>query len=98
MIEDITSINTQDFLLTSIKRDSQTPNAEFIKWIKEGVNEINSKLINSEEELRKFAIGETQNLHQLMITLDKSKLNFELFMQVRNKMIEGYKEILRMQV
>ncbi|MCU7919004.1 MAG: flagellar hook-basal body complex protein FliE [Candidatus Thiodiazotropha sp. (ex Dulcina madagascariensis)] len=98
MIEDITSINTQDLLTTSIKRDNQTPNAEFIKWIKEGVNEINSKLINSEEELRKFAIGETQNLHQLMITLEKSKLNFELFMQVRNKMIEGYKEILRMQV
>lgn len=98
MIEEITSINAQDIFLTSIKQGAQKPDDAFLKWIKEGVSEVNSKLIDSEEEFRKFAIGETQNLHQLLITLDKSKLNFELFMQVRNKMIEGYKEVLRMQV
>jgi hypothetical protein len=45
-----------------------------------------------------LATGEVDNLHQVMLKLDEAKLSFQLMVQVRNKLLEAYQDILRMQV
>ena len=47
---------------------------------------------------RKFATGESENLHELMIMLEEAKLALDLTVEVRNKAIEAYQELTRMQV
>lgn len=70
----------------------------FQTWLEREMSELNTQLIDSDKALRKLAIGETNNIHQVMMTLEKAKLSFQLMMQVRNKALEAYQEVMRMQL
>lgn len=71
---------------------------DFASWLKQEVAEVNNQIIESDNQLRQLAIGEADNLHQVMISLEKAKTMFELTVQVRNKLLEGYQDIMRMQI
>jgi flagellar hook-basal body complex protein FliE len=45
-----------------------------------------------------LATGESGNLHHVLLELEKAKLAFQLTVQVRNKILEGYQDIMRMQI
>ena len=42
--------------------------------------------------------GEVEDVHTAMIAMQKADLSFQLLMQVRNKLVEAYREVMRMQV
>lgn len=71
---------------------------DFGQWLDRQVGELNQQLQSSDQLVRQLAAGEFNNLHQVMMDLEKAKLNFELVMQVRNKMLEAYREVIRMQI
>jgi flagellar hook-basal body complex protein FliE len=52
----------------------------------------------ADRELQALATGQTQNLHQTMIALEEAKLSFQLLVQVRNRVLEAYQDVMRMQV
>ena len=60
--------------------------------------DLNTQLQNADQLVRQLAAGETNNLHHVMIELEKAKLNFELVMQIRNKALEAYQDVMRMQL
>lgn len=66
--------------------------------VQAGLESVNGQLISSEVDLQRLATGEAQNLHQVMIRLEESRLSFQLLMQVRNRVLEAYQEVMRMQV
>ncbi|MFZ5925991.1 MAG: flagellar hook-basal body complex protein FliE [Acidobacteriota bacterium] len=53
---------------------------------------------NAEAEIGRFLRGEGVDLHQVALAQQQAQLGFELFLQVRNKAIQAYQEIMRMQV
>ncbi|EUJ10320.1 flagellar hook-basal body complex protein FliE [Methylophilaceae bacterium 11] len=59
---------------------------------------VNSKQISSEHLLQDLAVGKTDNIHHVMLALEDAKLSLHLLIQVRNKLLEGYQDILRMQI
>jgi flagellar hook-basal body complex protein FliE len=52
----------------------------------------------AEEKQRQLITGEVEDLHEVMIAMEKASLAFSLTQQVRNKVIEAYQEVMRMQV
>jgi len=70
----------------------------FGDYLVEQVQELNAKAIEADLLTEKVISGETENLHQLISSIEKTKKSFELAVQVRNKLLEGYQEIMRMQV
>jgi flagellar hook-basal body complex protein FliE len=52
----------------------------------------------SNHEIQKLMTGESQDLHATLIAVQKADLSFQLMMQVRNKIVQAYQEIMRMQV
>lgn len=78
----------------------QTPSSSsnFAGQLMAEMSELNDQLHQAELNVQQLASGEQDNLHQIMLSLEKAKLSFELAMQVRNKLLEGYQEIMRMQV
>jgi flagellar hook-basal body complex protein FliE len=62
------------------------------------LQKVNDKQINSEHLLQDLASGKTDNIHHVMLSLGDAKLSLQLLVQVRNKLLEGYQDILRMQV
>lgn len=71
---------------------------EFAPWLTRELTQVNQQLINADTQLQRLATGEVENLHQVMISLEKAKLSFELILQVRNRLLEAYQDILRMQI
>jgi flagellar hook-basal body complex protein FliE len=49
-------------------------------------------------EVARLAAGKTDNVHQAMLALGKSEIQFNYMMEVRNRLVEAYKEINRMSV
>jgi flagellar hook-basal body complex protein FliE len=72
----------------------------------EGFADAMEKAINGVDELQKeanrsiqaLADGSVQDIHQTMIAMEKASVSFSLVMEVRNKVVEAYQEIMRMQV
>jgi flagellar hook-basal body complex protein FliE len=83
--------------LKAVDQVQQMPD-NFGNLIANGISQVNDKLIASQSDLQKVATGETGNLHQVMMRLEESKLSFQLMMQIRNKLLEAYQEVLKMQV
>ena len=62
------------------------------------INYTNAALSNAENEEIKFALGETENTHDLTIALQKASTALQYTVAVRDKLLEAYKEIMNMQI
>ena len=52
----------------------------------------------SQEAVRQVMAGESDNLHQTMIAMQEAGVAFNLMLEVRNKLVEGYQELMRLRV
>jgi flagellar hook-basal body complex protein FliE len=59
---------------------------------------VNGNLLALQTHLQELAVGKVTNLHQIMIGMEESRLSFQLFLQVRNRVLEAYQDILKMPV
>lgn len=74
------------------------PVNDFGHWFQSQLNQVNGQLLQVDQEMQTVALGGTQNLHQFMIHMEEAKLSFQLLVQVRNRLLESYQEVMRMQV
>lgn len=58
----------------------------------------NSQQIESDDAITKLATGETDNIHDVVLSAAKADLTFRLVLEIRNRLTEAYQEIMRMQV
>lgn len=75
-----------------------TSGPTFGQMVTQGINAVDAQLKVGEAGLQRLATGEVQNLHQLMTQLEESRLSFQLMMQVRNRLLEAYQDVMKMQV
>ncbi len=52
----------------------------------------------ADENVEAFIAGEQENVHEVMISMNEAKMHFQLMTEVRNRMLETYQELMRMQV
>jgi flagellar hook-basal body complex protein FliE len=76
---------------------SQPAGTSFGKLLNEAIQQVNDVEKTSQGELQKY-LGNEADLHSVMIALEKADLSFQLMMQVRNKIVQAYQEIMRSQV
>ncbi len=70
----------------------------FASVLKRAVDEVNTKQQQSERALADVATGQVKDLHQAAIAIGKAENSMKLMLEVRNKAISAYKEILRTQI
>jgi flagellar hook-basal body complex protein FliE len=70
----------------------------FIDTLKEKLNEVNDKQIEAENVTEQFVKGEGSDIHEVMLATEEAKMSLELAVQIRNKIVEAYQEITRMQM
>lgn len=77
---------------------SQDTAASFAETLQQAFDKINEMQQRSAELARQFAAGETDDLVQVVTAAEEASVALQLAVQVRNKVIEAYQEIMRMQV
>ena len=60
------------------------------------VKQVDLQIKEADQKAVDFATGKNYDLHEIMIASEKADLSFKLLMQVRNKLLEAYQEIIRM--
>lgn len=71
---------------------------KFAEALKSSISEVNQAQVAADRAAEQVAAGETKDLHGTMIKLEEADISLRLMVQVRNKAVEAYQEIMRMQV
>jgi flagellar hook-basal body complex protein FliE len=61
------------------------------------VNSVDAKSKASEQAAQDLMLGKSDNIHQAMISMQEASISFDLLVQVRNKLVDSFKELSRMQ-
>ena len=70
----------------------------FLNSAIDNIKTTNAYLSNAEEEQIKFAMGETENFHDLTIALQKASTALQYTVAVRDRLLDAYKELMQMQI
>lgn len=83
-----------------ISRIAETPNSDtsFSAFLQKSVSDVNHLLNAADQKQTEVAVGKVENLHEAMIAVEKADTAMKFLVQVRNKAIDAYHEIMRMQV
>lgn len=70
----------------------------FADLVKEGFDKLEQLEAEADEQVRKLISGEPVELHRVVLAGEEAGLAFELLTSVRNKLVDAYQEVMRMQV
>jgi flagellar hook-basal body complex protein FliE len=99
-ITPITPAGIQPVRLPEISTASTGGNsgASFQNVLNDAIQRVESYRQTADTAVQRFLTGEDQELHKVAIATQQAELSFELFLQVKNKVVQAYQEIMRMQV
>ncbi len=83
---------------SKIINKAENNNSTFSNYLKSALDEVNSLQINADNYKKMLATGEVNNLHEVMIASEKADVALQFTLNVRNKIMDAYKEIMRMQI
>jgi flagellar hook-basal body complex protein FliE len=77
------------------KEESKT---SFSDLLQNFIKDVNNDLINAKNIELDLSLGKIQNIQDAMYQIEKADISFRLLTEIRNKALESYQEIMRMQV
>lgn len=81
-----------------VSPDSLKSESSFEKSLQDAMTKVNDLQIKADKAAQDLATGRSDNIADVMIAAEKADIALRLMMQMRNKMIEGYQEVMKMQV
>ena len=78
--------------------NGSSPEKSFGEMLGSSIEKVNDMQLQADRGAKELAAGRNKNIHETMLMMEKADMSFRLMMQVRNKMIDAYREIMRMQV
>ena len=97
----IDEIRRQLLDITPGVKSSSEPSEDgksFSDVLGEAVEQVNQEQVDAENKVKDFVAGNGPSLHETLISLEKADVSFKMMMQVRNKLLDAYSEIMRTQV
>jgi len=74
------------------------PKENFAAQLQNAIQEVEGLQVRRDEMVEDMVSGKTTEVHDVMIAAKESQLAFELLMEIRNKLLESYQELMRMPV
>jgi flagellar hook-basal body complex protein FliE len=71
---------------------------DFQSFLVESLNKVDALSKDAQQAIEQLATGQTQNVAEVFTTVQKADVAFDLLMEIRNKLVESYQELKRMQV
>ncbi len=89
---------TSDKSLGLFNRGISHQNISFKNYLVDAIHKVNDLEQNANEYSIKLASGELDNIHEAMIASQKAEIASQFMIEIRNKVLDAYKEIMRMQI
>ena len=80
-------------------QEGSAANVDFAQVLQNSIAQVNQTQQQAETMAANFAAGDNSaNLHEVMLSLQKANLSFQEMVQVRNKLVTAYHDVMNMQV
>jgi len=80
------------------KQPTDVKQSGFLDYLNSALGEVNSLQAAADDSARKLALGDESYLHNTIIAFEKAYLALQLTVEVRNRVVEAYQEIMRIQL
>lgn len=84
--------------LGKVSSGEEAGSRTFGDFLMESIGNVNKLQVDADTAVQKLASGESQNLHETLLAVEKADIAFKTMNQIRTKVIDAYKEIMRMQL
>lgn len=74
-------------------RDKNVPS--FSSVLQNLFQDVNSMQNTAQQSVQKLATGEVKDIHQVMIAMNEADITFKLMMEIRNKLVSAYKQLMK---
>lgn len=81
-----------------VQENTNNKSESFMDVLMGAIGDVNTLQKNAESSAEKLALGDESYLHNTMIAYEKANLALQLTIEVRNKIVEAYQEIMRIQM
>ena len=81
---------------TQINKGNGNNGSSFKDTLAEFVTNVDKQLKESGRMTQDFAMGKNNNIHEVMIASEKAGISLRFLMKIRNKLLDAYQEIMRM--
>ncbi len=82
----------------TVGKDQATAGIDFKEVLNESLRNLNETELNAQEMDRLLAIGEIDNLHDVMVASQQAEIALNLALEIKTQVIDAYKEIMRLQL
>ena len=80
-----------------IGQAEEAPESNFKDMLAESINKVNGLMNESDKAIEDLVTGKSANMHHTLIALQKADVSFRMLLEVRNKVMNAYSEVMRMQ-
>jgi len=70
----------------------------FRETLEEAIQRVNDLQLQADQAIQELTTGESKDVAQTMIAVQKASLSFQLMTQIRNKIVQAYEEVMRMPI
>ena len=84
--------------ITGAGERSPASSGTFSKIVQGFINDPNTQQVQADNSVELLATGQSDSIHATMLALTTADLSLRVFMEVRNKVIDAYQEVMRMQL
>ncbi|MDP4143296.1 MAG: flagellar hook-basal body complex protein FliE [Bacillota bacterium] len=82
----------------NVNDSTNSTGTDFLSTLKSKLDAVNDQQLNAEDQTQQFIKGDGPDIHQVMIATEEAKMSLELAVQMRNKLVDAYQELNRMQL
>ncbi|MCZ0872192.1 flagellar hook-basal body complex protein FliE [Peribacillus sp. AS_2] len=97
----LSAVNHANHVLKKEQNNTNTPyeaQRDFASVLKESMNKVNETQVTSDDLTTTLVNGEDVELHSVMIASQKASVTMQATLEVRNKVVEAYQEMMRMSI
>jgi flagellar hook-basal body complex protein FliE len=92
------ALPVQPFEAEAAAPGAQVSGSSFVEAMQREVGDLSATMGAAESGMRALAAGKPVELHELMIGLERARMSVQVFVQVRNRLVEAWQDLNRMQV
>jgi len=85
-------------MMPKLSFEQQKPQSGFADMLTQAIDQTNTAQLNANSAVTDLVTGKADNLHEVMLSMEEADVSMRMLVQIRNKVVDAYKEIIQMQV
>ncbi|PLX91389.1 MAG: flagellar hook-basal body complex protein FliE [Desulfuromonas sp.] len=85
-------------MMPTLSGPAQRAQSGFAEMLTQAIDGTNKAQLDADKAVTDLATGKAENLHEVMLSMEEADVSMRMLVQIRNKVVDAYKEIIQMQV